>query len=158
MIGKQIVMTILLLLCGFKGYPGEKGDSLQVINRNKFYINVGFVELINLNYERALLWYPLTSTHIKIGAGYFNDLQGGGTQYKASWVQLFGKKGSHLEINMGVIYYVNSKENSNPLVKSYGIDRYVGYRYEKPDGHFVFRFGFIYPIIWAAEIGLGFKF
>jgi len=53
---------------------------------------------------------------------------------------------------------INSKNNLWPSKKYFGRDTFIGYRYEKPDGNFIFRIGYIYPHKYAIAIGLGIKF
>ena len=110
------------------------------------------------DYERNIFRWPGSYTNIRAGLGYFNDLQGGGREYGATMVHLIGKKNSHLEINLGIKYIVNNKENANPGGKGFIPDMFVGYRYEKPGDSFVFRIGFYYPDINALAIGIGVKF
>jgi hypothetical protein len=135
----------------------EREDSTRIIRRNYIIGNLSFLD-ININYERNIIHLPQSHTNIRIGLGAFNDLQGGGTEYVATLVNLFGKRNSHLELNLGLKYIVNSKDNANPTVKSFLTDMFAGYRFEMPGNSFVFRIGFIYPEIYAIAVGIGAKF
>ncbi len=125
--------------------------------RNYIIANLSFMN-ININYERNILRKPSWDSNLKIGYGTENDLQGGNRELILSWVQLFGKRNSHAELNLGLVYTKNLKENLNPLVTDCRLYYFAGYRFEKPDGHFIFRAGFIYPSIYAVSLGFGIKF
>ena len=128
------------------------------ISRNYLLVTFGFVELIHAGYERNIFWRRAAQTNVRIGYGFLNDLQGGAHEYVGALVQLLGSRNSHLELNFGISIIQNVKDNTNPSTVSQGTFTYVGYRFEKPDGNFIFRAGFIYPIIYALELGIGIKF
>jgi hypothetical protein len=157
MLLKIVIIAVLLSLTSVHIYAQERVDSILDIKRNYVIGNISF-EGITLNYERNIIQWSKSYTNMRIGIGLFNDLQGGGKQGLATLVHLFGKKKSHLELNLGIRYFVNSKNNLWPKSKYFYRDIFVGYRYEKPDGNFVFRIGYINPHAAAIAIGLGFKF
>jgi hypothetical protein len=157
MLLKIVIIAVLLSLMCMLIDAQERGDSTLNIKRNYIIGNASF-EGVTLNYERNIIQWSKSYTNMRIGFGLFNDLQGGGKQGIATLVHLFGKKKSHLELNLGIKYFVNSKNNLYPSSKHFYRDMFVGYRYEKPDGNFIFRIGYIYPHIYAIAIGLGIKF
>jgi hypothetical protein len=140
------------------GNAYEKSDTPLKIARNYLLFTFGFVEIINAGYERNIFWKRVAQTNIRISYGFINDLQGGAYEYAGTLVQLFGRRNSHLELNLGLAITQNVKDNMNPSNVSHLPITYVGYRFEKPDGNFIFRAGFIYPIIYAMELGIGIKF
>jgi hypothetical protein len=135
-----------------------KSDVPLKIARNYFVLTFGIVEIINGGYERNIIWRRGAQTNVRIGYGFVNDLQGGAHEFVGTLVQLFGKRNSHLELNLGLAITKNVKDNMNPSTISHMAYTFVGYRFEKPDGNFIFRAGFIYPIIYALEVGIGIKF
>jgi hypothetical protein len=135
-----------------------KSDAPLKIARNYFVFTFGFVEIVSAGYERNIIWKRGAQTNVRIGYGFVNDLQGGAHELVGTLVQLFGKRNSHLEVNLGFSIIQNVKDNMNPSTVSQGVYTYAGYRFEKPDGNFIFRAGLIYPIIYALELGIGFKF
>ena len=140
------------------GFQSGIKDSSPRSGRNYLIVTFGFVEMISVCYERNIFRFPGGNTNLKLGWGFLNDLQGGANEYFGSLVQLFGRRNSHLELNLGYRQYKNVKENSNPSVVGHAPYAWAGYRYEKPDGNFLFRTGFIYWNIYAIEIGIGVKF
>jgi len=138
-------------------YAQNNVDSSLYIKRNYILGNISF-DGITLNYERNIFNWSVSQSNIRTGLGLFNDLQGGGKQGIVSLVQLFGKRNSHFEIVLGIRYLVNGRNNESPSEKYFCRDQFIGYRYEKPDGKFIFRTGYIYPSIYAMTIGLGIKF
>jgi hypothetical protein len=140
------------------GNTPEKSDVPLKIARNYLVFTFGFIEIINAGYERNIFWKRGAQTNIRISYGFLNDLQGGAHEYAGTLVQLLGKRNSHLELNLGLAITQNVKNNMNPTSISHWPITYVGYRFEKPDGNFIFRTGFIYPTIYAIEVGVGIKF
>jgi hypothetical protein len=96
---KVVIIEVLLSLICVLVYAQERGDSSLNIKRNYIIGNVSF-ESVTLNYERNIIQWSKSYTNIRIGFGGFNDLQGGGKQGLATLVHLFGKKKSHLELNL----------------------------------------------------------
>jgi hypothetical protein len=148
---KTILIAILFSLTCVLNYAQERIDSTFHIKRNYIIGNVAF-EGVTLNYERNIIQWSKSYTNIRIGVGLFNDLQGGGKQGIATLVHMFGKRTSHLELNLGIKYLVNSKENLWPSKRYFYRDIFIGCRFEKPDGNFIFRIGYIYTHIYAMAI------
>lgn len=69
-------------------------------------------------------------------------------------VHLIGRKNSHIELNMGFKYSLGKTPDT--IRKVLVPDLFAGYRFEKPDGRFIFRTGFNYPTL--INIGIGYKF
>ncbi len=132
-------------------------ESMLKIHRNYIIGNINIVAS-NINYERNLFRTPAFLANIRLGYGIINDLQGGGNVYSAAMVGLIGQKNSHFELDLGIIAYKAFKTNFNPSSSGVMTDGFIGYRYEKPNGIFVFRTGFIYPSIYSLTLGAGFKF
>lgn len=143
--------------CNDKTSFDVESDSTMNFGRNYFYVNTGLIGG-NLNYERNIIHYPAAWTNMRVGVGLANDLQGGCAEYIVALVQLFGRRNSHVEFNLGLLYEKNFKKNSNPSADSFRPYYYTGYRFEQPNGHFIFRTGLLYPSVYALSVGVGIKF
>jgi hypothetical protein len=81
---------------------------------------------------------------------------GDGFYLNPALVHMIGSRNSHLELDLGFKYIVNYKNPDNHLSLYLIPDVFAGYRYDKPDGDFIFRIGINYPTI--INIGVGIKF
>jgi hypothetical protein len=135
----------------------EKENLSLKIHRNYIIGNIGFL-VYNVNYERNFIRTPVFLTNIRLGYGKFNDLQGGSNEYSAALVGLIGQKNSHFELDLGIKEIKADKTNANPSSSALMVDGFIGYRYEKPYGIFIFRTGFFYPSIYSLTLGVGFRF
>ena len=141
------IASIFLSVCTHSQesvYPSEK------LPGNNINAYISLFEY-NINYERKIFQLPKSFTNLRIGFGIINSSYDGGYYYNSSIVHLFGKKNSHLELNLGLKYAVQ-KGFSN----SFWPDIYAGYRYEKPSGLLMFRIGV--NLYTLYNIGIGIKF
>jgi hypothetical protein len=150
---KMAAITLLFFISFFISCAinaQETTSAVKKLPRNNINTYVSFGEF-NINYERNLILRPKSLTNIRMGFAIptFNFFEG--YYLNPSLVQLLGKKNSHLELNLGikVIIYNGHYNDFIP-------DAYVGYRYEKPGGGFIFRLGF--NVYTAFTVGLGYKF
>jgi len=90
-----------------------------------------------------------------LGKGMFVDA-GEGYYVNPSVVNVFGAGNSHLEIDVGLKIMVTNSIDNPSFSESVIPDLFMGYRYEKPSGDFVFRVGNNYPTF--INIGIGCKF
>jgi len=122
---------------------------------DKLYKNVigvyfGMIEL-NINYERNIIQRMKFYTNARVGFGYLTDMQVEGRTFNATIAQMFGMKNSHLELNLGLKYFIDKSGKDNFFLP----EVYAGYRFDKPDGRFIFRLGLSYPSV--LNIGIGTK-
>lgn len=122
----------------------------NILPRNNINLYVSLYEY-NINYERAIIQCPKSSTNLRLGCGLINTSFDGGYYYNPSLVQLFGKSNKHLEADLGFKYLIQ-----NGSTNSFLPDIYAGYRYEKPSGGIIFRLGI--DLFTLFNIGLGIKF
>ena len=147
---KKCVLFIIISGISFSLF--SQSDNIGLLKPRKNYIGiyVGLIEL-NISYERNIIQRPKSQSNLRIGVGYLSDLQVEGRTINATAVQMFGKNNSHLELNLGAKYFFNKTEENNFFLP----EVYVGYRFDKPDGKYIFRFGVSYPSL--LNIGLGIK-
>lgn len=156
-------------------------DSIQVeLKKNIIYGTVGiagFYAVANANYERVIsqkkpgfFKYYL----VRAGWGVWGSWGGEGSHGVAGISGLTGSKKSHLEIHLGVTaiydktgyqsdvsnYYYNGQFYSSEPTR---LDNTrflpagaVGYRFQKPGGHFVFRVGAGFPESFYLSLGFCF--
>jgi hypothetical protein len=111
----------------------------------------------NLNYERQLIHlinYAVSSINIRLGYGVYGDLAGSEKMFLLSSNFIFGQGSNHFETDLGAAYLFKivrmNSENGNgviPLINA-------GYRFQKRNGHFVFRTGIGWPD--CIHLSLGF--
>lgn len=127
------------------------------LKKNSINLYVGSVYMdANLNYERNILQLPKSYTNIRMGIGRanFSEFRILAFYLNPSLVQLIGKRNSHLELNLGFKYPISQLPET--ITRVLVPDLYAGYRYERPDGLFIFRMGINYPSVF--DIGMGLKF
>jgi hypothetical protein len=138
-------------------YAAEAVDSLTIFKKNSINLYAGTIYMdANLNYERNIFQNPHSYTNIRMGFGRanFSEFRVLAFYLNPSVVHLIGRRNSHLELNLGFKYPISQlPETINRILVP---DLFVGYRYERPEGWFIFRMGINYPSIF--DLGLGFKF
>ncbi|MBT31967.1 MAG: hypothetical protein CMO01_20095 [Thalassobius sp.] len=134
------------------------------LNKNVIYVNGGIIplwEAYNINYERMVVNLKgdfVNSLWVRAGAGGWGLHTEKGGHVLTTFMMLLGSKNSHVELSAGVtlleealsgssnndLLFQNSNSYSsdeNPLYPAGG----VSYRYQKPEGHFIFRTGVTFP-------------
>ena len=156
----------------------SQSNSSDPLKPNIVYGTYGLVT-INGAYERLIATPKekrfFTSYWTKIGYGYWSEPFGGrGNNFSLSATALTGSKNNHFEMNLGAssffdrLNYDIGVSNSMIIVGGSGITppksdyRFIrptgaiGYRFQKPGGHFVFRTGIGFPDV--VYLSLGFCF
>jgi hypothetical protein len=154
-----LIVTIIFIISFFcvQIHADDVGDQSIKLKKNSINLYIGSVYMdVNLNYERFILQFPRSFTNIRLGIGRadYSEFRILAFYLNPSLVYLLGKRNSHLELNLGFKYPISQLPEgiSRVLVP----DLFAGYRYERPEGRFIFRMGINYPSIF--DIGLGFKF
>lgn len=138
------------------GYS-QKVSSLQ--NRNSIHLELGgsggYYSLI---YERNIINHNSFKTSGQVGFSYFpgfwNDI----------WVPIgineqFSFNAHHIELGIGSFALrekARDRMNDNSITGrfwTYGLSGRLGYRYQKPDGRFIWRIGFT-PLLQRERPGL----
>jgi len=124
-------------------------------NSINFYTGTVYMD-VNLNYERNILQFSNSYSNIRLGIGRadFREFRVLAYYLNPAIVHLIGRRNSHLELNLGFKYPISQLPKT--INRIFVPDLFVGYRYEKPDGWFIFRMGINYPSIF--DLGFGFKF
>lgn len=162
---KTISIILFLLIC--LNSIGQDNNQKKEFTNNTIYITAGTVIAAggaNINYERNILRVDngfLSSLWVKAGGGVWFNWEDSGSQYSVSAIGLSGRKNNHFEYSLGVtglyngfsynlgnVDYIAGRRSTEPTKWEY-TDIWpiasLGYRYQKPNGHFVFRTGFVIP-------------
>lgn len=141
---------------GMRQIPGTlyyKSNPPVDMNKNTFFATFapGGYSFILGSYERMIISNPesfITSSWVGIGGGIVAEWFGDdGLAFKAFYTGLTGPNNNHLEFNLGITYMTAVSTTVTPLAT-------VGYRYQKANGHFLFRIGGGWPENLFLSLGL----
>jgi len=150
------LISLLTLLSSFDIDAQEVDYPSLKLPRNSINAYIGLFE-VNINYERNIIQRPKSHTNIRMGFGKAMFLNAGiGSYVNPSLVHIFGKGNSHLELDLGFKYMIINGIENPSFSDTFISDFFAGYRYEKPNGKFIFRAGNNYPTF--INIGIGGKF
>lgn len=136
-----------------------KPDTLHL----DYYKNIGSLSfglgpiyvIAMANYERMILNYSEKRNYslwFRGGAGFWEWWEETGVNGMASLCMVTGRKKSHFEGSLGVVYSSWFASGSKTFLPA----GTLGYRYQKPEGHLMFRTGVGWPE--AAYVGVGYCF
>ena len=152
---KLLLTTSLTMLLMFKWVPELKAQDVKN-GKNVISAYIGMIDL-NLNYERNIGYRPKSASYLRLGFGHASIyVAGEGYYVGGAFVHLVGETNSHLELDFGLKYMVTNSIPDPVLSDQLIPDIFVGYRFEKPTGGVIFRFGVSYPTI--LNLGIGYKF
>ena len=121
--------------------------------KNTTYVTVGFALLwgaVNANYEQ-MIWKSqdrfIQSLWFRIGAGSYAAWDAEGINFVATLNALTCKKNTHLEFGLGATYFGGDISLITPAGA-------LGYRFQKPKGHFIFRTGIGWPESFYLSFGV----
>jgi hypothetical protein len=101
------------------------------------------------NYERMIVMLPKSFVHsfwFRVGAGPWAGWGPTGMNYVSTLSALMGRGAAHFEIGSGVLFsYWSDEKEFHPIVNDRYIAGFLGFRYQKPGGSFVFRTGLGWP-------------
>jgi len=149
---KKILLVISIVTIGFSA--NAQSSEKNILSKNSIYFDTGLIPGIHafVNYERSIYQGERVSWFGRAGFGIGGMLLSeGGFGGLGAVTMLTGKKNSHFELNAGIFSgkdIGNSNSFALPLLD-------VGYRYQKPDGGFVFKAKLG---ILGVGIGLGYAF
>ncbi len=149
---KKLLLVITILSVGFSA----NAQSLEKnkMSKNSIYFDTGIIPGVHafVNYERSIYQGKKVSWYGRMGFGFGGILMAsGGFGGLGAVTMLTGKKNSHFELNAGIFSGKDIDDSNSfayPLLD-------VGYRYQKPDGGFIFKAKLG---ILGVGIGLGYAF
>ncbi len=135
------------------------------IKQNVVYATAGIggISVLNCNYERMLAQPKenefFASYILKFSYGIWEEFLGNkGTNYSAGLTTLTGQKNAHLELHLG--FTILSEAAFSPInyfnYKKSSPTGNVGFRYQKPNGKFIFRTGISHPDYLYLSFGSAF--
>lgn len=139
---------ILLLVFSILSININCQDDTKFISRNSFHIELGGSGLYySLNYERNIINRDILKTSVQIGIRYF---PGGFTDitFPFGINEQFSFNMHHIELGFGMVptrQIFRDPSEQYEIIHSYWINPLtgrLGYRYQKPDGKFIWRIGF----------------
>jgi hypothetical protein len=147
--GKIVCLGLLSLFLSIHSAAQDtKTTKLSNIN---LYVDAGFLigAQASINFEKRISSGEKVTWYGRAGIGYAGVIMvGGGPGGLAAITMLTGKGKNHFEANGGIFYVYSDDLSVLPLID-------VGYRFQKPQGGFIFKAkaGFL-----GIGIGLGYAF
>jgi hypothetical protein len=148
-----LVITILTFALNLNAQSNDTNE----LSKNSVYLDtgLGYGGQVSINYERQIYSGEKLTWFGRVGAGaaykWRNNNISSGPGGLAAITMLTGKRNNHFELNAGTFIVSNSDDNNSgvyPLLDA-------GYRYQKPNGGFVFKAKIG---ILGLGIGLGYAF
>jgi hypothetical protein len=159
------ISSLLFFACASFNCSGQVGSvkEILVLENNDFNKNVvrgslGFALIYvqaSVQYERMLFGRhnkSLQSVWLSAGGGRYFVYTDWGTQFNLKSFALFGKNAAHFELGVGAAVIKTESMDQFKLLPAGNL----GYRFQKSDGHFMFRTGVGLPE--GLYIGFGFVF
>jgi hypothetical protein len=176
---RYLFIIILSMLSGlmycqvFRRESGKQDiDSLKHEIKNSIYISAGSYIILmdaNINYERMVIRLgrkKAISLFLRAGFGKWASWTSGGTGGILGANLMFLTGSSHIEAGFGAValfnkemYEMDLKFEPPASIKEnmiYSPCINIGYRYQKPGGHFIFRAGISYPEGVYGALGVAF--
>ncbi len=145
-------VLICLLSLSIQSTLNAQSNEDIVLSKHNVYLDTGLGPLFqaSMNYEFQIHNAKTVTWYARLGAGGAGTVLGdGGPGGLAAITMLTGKKNSHFELNGGT--FIGSGSDGTfvyPLLD-------IGYRYQQPDGGFIFKAKLG---ILGIGIGLGYAF
>lgn len=141
------LLALLLLLSSISS-SARNVDSLKFAKKNSIQLEAGGHGYIySLNYERIVFNKPKIKESIQFGITYYPKFLGFTDLWifaSSNSIRTFGNH--HFEIGIGIMSTIDIPKNLNNenvhLSWSPFLTGRIGYRYQKPEGKFLFRIGF----------------
>lgn len=173
----KIVFLFILISLSFSVANAQSGEIQRqrtvefndsTLKKNAIYLSLGsgaqsLIYEVNFANAKRSAWY------FKAGLGFNQEFFASNSQHVMAGVTyLTGRqRKSHFEMSTGAILmfqaenyrYDQSVPYGNQSLSDYlniNMGFYMGYRYQKPGGRFIFRIGSGYPEITAISFGFAF--
>lgn len=147
---------IMLFIFSLVSINGQSQNDKIFQYRNSLHIELGGSGgYYSINYERNIINHKSLKTSGQLGFSYFPG------SWSDMWLPVgineqFSFNIHHIELGIGFVF-VREATIENYDIESkfwtYSLTGRVGYRYQKPDGRFIWRIGFT-PILQRERIGL----
>jgi len=138
----RLSLLLLLVLISFSVYSQDTG---KLNNINSINIELGgFTPLGTVYYERVIINHQNFKTTGQIGYG----IEG----FPIIVNELVSFNSNHIEVGLGVLLPEHLTSSPLDITKPFLTGR-IGYRYQKPNGRFVFRIGLM-PIATQDSYGM----
>lgn len=170
-------ILFLLVFTNQLSYAQEKSvkENNEFVAKNGAGLSAGFIGVYGAwaaYYERRII--PLdgffSGLWFKGGGGNWVDWNNDGQHFFGVVTGMTGKKNHHLEMGVGIAAFYDREGFSDRITNAsfvnpdtsksdywdYNIAPIIAYRYQKPKGGFVFRFGFAIPESIFLGIGVAF--
>lgn len=150
----QVLVIVIFIWCSINQSMAQEVQ----FNKNAIYGNLGSGGIYFTAtgyYERMIkqkMWNTSISSFVKVGFGAEVHWGGESRYLLSQYGLLFGAKKHHLEIGLGPGYFSNNSVTG----KLFMMSGTVGWRFQKPDGNFIFRIGTSWPEAVYAGLGLSF--
>jgi hypothetical protein len=159
-----LLLNVLFISAAYS-QNNEAATNSPSLKKNVVYgtIGYGITIVANGNYERKLFESTekklINSIWWKVGYGVWVDFDlDDGSNITTGFTALTGSKKGHIELNFGFTHFLG--EETTALFASsyqeYSLVGALGFRYQKPNGGFVFRTGIGYPDSLYLSFGFAF--
>lgn len=166
---RSFVSLIILLILYTSVYAQDSPrDSLNTeLKKNAVFITGGtllFMGAVNINYERKVhnnqsdnlsLW-------LKTGYGFYYHYDVGSPllNFRIGLTMIKGAYDKHFELSLGYMNFHGKAtrwyDSFHLIYGNHALAGSIGYRYQKPDGKFIFRTGLGYPETLYVSVGFCF--
>jgi hypothetical protein len=150
----RVIVFLLFVLIHISSLAQSASNPDSGIKKNAIYLSAERFLLVgaNLSYERNLFNPDITFIRFinaRVSYGWWLSIAAGGSNYAFTLHSISGLNNHHIEGVLGLSIYVDCKGYNRELCKNddVSIKKYIlplpqvglGYRYQKPDGHIIFR-------------------
>lgn len=175
---KKIGLILSIIFCSYSLVFGQTETKTPVfLNQNIVYSTAAFGGIwgtLNLNYERQLTTTNsnfFKTINLRVGGGYWATWGVKGSHFIVTPVFISGTGNNHFESSIGVTLLYDKSSYDIGVSNARYFDEQIpsqteymnlfpsgtlGYRYQKPNGRFVFRTGVGFPDIVYLSLGVAF--
>lgn len=153
---KKYLTIFFLILFSISALSQQTSDG-KFQNMNSLQLELGGHGLVySLNYERVLFNGNRFKTTAQAGIAYYPAI----SRVRDVWLpiginQLYSMGNHHIEVGLGIVPIYESVRDSENLPTEWSwsgmLSGRIAYRYQKPDGRFIFRAGFT-PVVESGWI------
>lgn len=154
----QVYIILIILSFNSISINGQNQDDTRFGYRNYFHLELGGTGgYYSLNYERNIINLNTFKTSGQIG---FSFVPGGWYDISVpiGINEQFSFSNHHIEFGIGFVALREFRKDNGEDESRFwsdGITGRIGYRYQKPDGRFIFRIGFT-PLLQRERSGLNY--